>query len=273
MTMRIEAGDVTRGDLFLIDPAEIAVILPANGRQDLPTEQEIRDLADSIKEHGQSQPVLCRRLGDKRVQLVFGYRRHAAVTLLNAEGTATKLKCLVSDMNETEAFVANIIENKDRKGTQPIDDAHNQRRLRDDHGWSNDQIAALYKCSVSAVVKLTKLLRVAAPIQAKVAKGTMTASAALDVADLPEVQQHEVVSESTDAQGVTSSEKVRKAVRKRGTRKARSLAELRAHLERTAKTNTDERVSSLVGDLMAFIDGGITEEAMDAAWNEAVMVS
>ena len=89
------------------------------------------------------KPVQVRKVADNRVQLVLGYRRHRAALLYNLRhpDNPMKLKCVVVTVNDEEAFRRNIVENKQRAETTPIDDAFNQRRLREEFGWTDARIA------------------------------------------------------------------------------------------------------------------------------------
>ena len=160
MAIKINAGDVGRGDVFFIDPQEIIVDEKLNGRWEPHDEAAITSLAKSFEEEGQLQPVQVRRVADNRVQLVMGYRRHAAVVEFNRlhPDKPMKLKAIVVTINNEEAFRRNIVENRERQETTPIDDAFNQRRLRDDYGWTDTKIAEFYGLTPPYVGLLKKLL-------------------------------------------------------------------------------------------------------------------
>ena len=138
MAMHLNAGEIGRADLFLILPENIVVNKADNGRAIPHSQEEIEALAHSIIDHGQQQPVVVRRIEDKKVALVSGYGRYKAVRHINAvlrPDVPVKLQCKVVDCNPEEAFVRNIVENNERAATTPVDDAHNQRRLREEFGW------------------------------------------------------------------------------------------------------------------------------------------
>src|SRR5439155_16635218 len=109
-----------------------------------------------------------------------------------------KLQCKVVDCNPEEAFIRNIVENNERAETTPVDDAHNQRRLREEFGWSEQRIAEFYKRSVAYISQLRRTLQLPQPIQQAVARGDMAISAALDLVELPEPARQQAVAEATD---------------------------------------------------------------------------
>lgn len=174
-------------------------------------------LANSILTYGQQQPVVVRRIEDKKVALVSGYGRFKAVKHINSvlrPDTPVKLQCKVVDCNPEEAFVRNIVENNECAVTTPVDDAHNQRRLREEFGWTEQRIADFYKCSVAYISQLRKTLQLSQPIQQAVANGNMAVSAALDLVELPEAARPQAVAEATDpTTGKVDSEAIRKKVR------------------------------------------------------------
>jgi ParB/RepB/Spo0J family partition protein len=196
MAVKINAGDVGRADLFLIDPDEIDVNEALNGRWQPHSEDEIDNLAKSILEDGQLQPVQVRKVADNRVQLVLGYRRYLAVTKINKgrkKADHVKLKCILTTVNDEEAFRKNITENKNRKNTSPVDDAVNQRRLREEFGWNDTRIAEFYGCSPSMVSVLKKVLLLPDDVKARVHKRELALNTAIALVDLTPEEQVEVL--------------------------------------------------------------------------------
>ncbi len=272
MAMKLDAGEVGRQDLFSIYPEHVIVQESHNGRATPQSDEEVEALAASILEHGQLQPVVVRRVEGAKVQLVAGYGRHRAVELINSrqDTNKIKLKCTVLDLSEEEGFLRNLTENIDRSATTPIDDAHNQRKLREQYGWDEARIAAFYKKSVSYILSLRKTLRLAKPVQEKIAAGDMSVQAGLDLTELPEAERGPVLEEATQENGKVNGEVVRQAVRAKkideGGSKGRSLKELRKFFaEMTAEEGERDSVRTLCGKLGEYIGGGITDRQMQNA--------
>lgn len=200
MAMKIEAGDVKRTELFLIDPQEIVVDQSANGRWQPHAEADIAARVASFEAVGQLEPVTVRRIAGNRVQLVFGYLRHAAALEYNRRhpDATMRLKCTVAQWNDEESLVHNIRENRDRKSTSPVDDAHAQRRLREEHGYPDVKIAELYGVSGAYVSQLKKLLSLSRETQELVHRNELSVSAAMALAELPERDQKEVVAHARE---------------------------------------------------------------------------
>lgn len=266
MAMKLNAGDVIRQDEFLIDPTEILVDDALNGRWQPHTDEAVEQMVKSFEEEGQLQAVQVRRVHDNKVQLVLGYRRFAAARLYNQRhpDQPLKLKCKVVLVNDEEAFRRNVVENRERAECSPIDDAHNQRRLREVFGWTDARIAEFYHVSPAQVCTLKKLLALPSDVQGLVHGRTLSVQAATGLADLPTVEQKQILV-AGQAEGLTS-QKVVKQVRERkidrGKGQARSLAEVRAFLEGLTGPAEAAPVKQFAEDFLKFIQGKVKDNTM-----------
>ncbi len=273
MAMKLNAGEVGRQDMFSIFPENIVAIPGENGRETPHSQEEIESLARSIVEYGQLEPVLVRRIENHKVQLVAGYGRHAAVVHVNTvlqPSNPIKLRCTVSDLNPEEAFVRNLVENIERAQTTPMDDARNQRRLREQYGWSETKIADFYKKSVAYISQLRKTLVLPVAIQKEVATGNIPVMAAMDLSELSHDEQKAVLVEATNpTTGKVESETIRKAVRNKkiatGGGKGRSMKEMRDFFEGLTGPAETEGVRILSRKMLAFISGKVTDKEMNNA--------
>lgn len=218
--------DVDRGELLFIDPDDIAINDSLNGRWEPHSEDEIDQLAESIASEGQLQPVEVRKNGVNQPELVSGYRRYHAIKKLNKGKKAEnriKVKCVVVTANDEEAFRHNITENKNRKSTSPVDDAHNQRRLRDNFGWNDTKIAEFYQKSPSYITLLKKILLLPVETQAKVHRGELALNAAALLVELTPEEQAEVLKpeppSATGTEGAAAPPEGGKKAKKKGGRK------------------------------------------------------
>lgn len=91
---------------------------PTNPRDRL---SGIDDLAASMREIGLIQPIIVQEIPGGGFQIVAGHRRHAAARKLGL----TKVPCVVRrDMLPDEELVAMLVENGQRAGLDPIEEAH-----------------------------------------------------------------------------------------------------------------------------------------------------
>ncbi len=220
--MATQVKDGRRCDLFAMAPEAIVVVEDLRGRWTPPTEAAIIGMAESLLEHGQQQPVVGRKVGDK-VQLVSGFTRIAAARLIrsgfvDSNGTHVcdpdfQIKVVLRALNDEGSFVANIVENRERNATSPIDDAHNQDKLRDRYSKTDAEISRLYRCDGSTVARLKRLLLSPAKVQDQVHLGLMTVQAALDLQELPPEKREQAVAEATKPNGKVNAGKIREQVR------------------------------------------------------------
>ncbi len=266
MSMKLNAGEVGRKDLFYISPEHIVVRDSQNGRWQPHDDVEINKLVKSFEEFGQLQAVQVRRIQDNKVELVMGYRRVNAALKYNTlhPDKPMKIKAEATSLNDEEAFQRNIVENRERSETGAMDDAVNQRRLRDDFGWVDTRIAEFYHNTQSYVSQLKKLLLLTTEIQNKVHSRELSLQAALALADLPEAEQTEV---ATDTDSKTVIKKVRQKKINQGKKQARSLAEVKEYFRGLTGPAENPKVKDLAEYVLQFVGGGITEDDMTAKVN------
>lgn len=229
MAVKISAGDdVKRGDLFFVDPFQVEVKEDLRGRCQPPCEDSVKNLAVSMLQHGQLQAVVARRVENNRLLLTAGFTRCAAARLIRTGFTHQdehgenqdykdeefKLKVTVSDCNDEQAFVRNVVENAHRKQTSPLDDAINQEKMRDRYGMTDTEISRVYGWKSSVKVgKLKKLLQLNKTAQQLVHDGNMGVQTAIDLLDLPEDQRDKAIADATNAKGKVSGSEIIRTIR------------------------------------------------------------
>lgn len=125
--------------------------------------ETLRSLALSIKENGVLQPIVVRPLSldPPRYQIVAGERRWRAAKLV---GLAT-IPAVVRPFDDAEATAAALIENLLREDLNPIEEALGYRRLQEEHGMRQDEIAATVGKSRSAIANSLRLLALPQQVQ------------------------------------------------------------------------------------------------------------
>lgn len=97
---------------------------PDNPRERL---TDIAELADSIRENGLIQPLIVRRTTDGRLELVAGHRRFEAVKRLGWFSVEVIIR---KDMPPDDVLAAALVENGQRAGLDPIEEARALLRLK-----------------------------------------------------------------------------------------------------------------------------------------------
>lgn len=145
------------------------------------SEEGIAQLADSLKQHGQLQPIRVRYdEGRGRYVLIAGERRLRAMKL--AEWEEADAVIAEGDLGEKEILVQQILENLQREDLKPIERANAFKSLIDQHGWDQKQLAAELCVSEGTVSNALKLLKLDDETQAKVDAGELKATVAISSA-------------------------------------------------------------------------------------------
>lgn len=272
MSSKIEGG--VRTDLMMIEPDK--VLTGQNGRSAPHSEADIKEMADSYefivdgKEQGQVTPVVVRRTAWGQAELALGYRRLAGALEYNRRhpDRPMKIACKVQVLNDLEVFVKNVTENKDRKSVTVLDDALNQKYLRETFKWTDAAIAGLYRCEQSYISQLKKLPTLPAEIQKLLHCGKMALGAALAIIDLPAAAQLEGVAAALvdNPDGKVDTAVVVKQARKRkiatGGKQSRTISEIRKWFETLTGPAENADVKELAELMLSFVAGKITDEAM-----------
>ena len=155
----------------------IALIDP-NPRQPRSREdpEHIRNLAISILQHGLQQYPKGRKVG-KRVQLAYGHSRLAAHKLLVEEGHVDyyTMPVILQEMSDLEMLELAVVENHDRKDLNPVEEARSMAVFYNEHGYSQRQIADLYKVSQALVTTRLRLLQLDPEILRLIEQGRLPA--------------------------------------------------------------------------------------------------
>ena len=134
-------------------------------------ESLISQLADSISQHGVLQPLLVRPLPTGGYQIVAGERRWRAARMIGLD----EVPVVIRDMTDLEAAQIALIENLQRENLNPIEEAQGYRKLQDDFGMKQEEIAKTVGKSRSSVANAMRLLRLPDEIQDLLSDGSISA--------------------------------------------------------------------------------------------------
>jgi ParB family chromosome partitioning protein len=134
---------------------------PAQPRRRLDTDAH-RELTLSVRQLGVMQPIAVRWIDAEGVyRIISGERRyHAAMAAELAE-----VPCWVQTPREEEILLRQIVENWQRSDLSPFELADSLAAIRDSHGYSQDELAALTGKPKSEISKLLALLNLSADAQ------------------------------------------------------------------------------------------------------------
>lgn len=145
----------------------------------------LRELAESIKLHGLLQPILVARKGD-RFRIVAGERRWRAARLSGLTSIPAIIK--EEEITPGDEFQLALIENLQREDLNPIEEAMAFKRLSDEHGMNQEQIASRVSRSRSAVANAMRLLSLPKEIILGLQEGKVKATQVRPLLNLDEAE-------------------------------------------------------------------------------------
>lgn len=123
--------------------------------------QKIQSLADSIREEELLQPIVVEKINESSYKIIAGERRWRAVKLLGHKTIA----CIIKNRpNEKKAFLS-LVENIQREGLNPIEEAIAYKRLQTDFGLTHEKISQKVGKSRSAISNMLRLLELDEQVQ------------------------------------------------------------------------------------------------------------
>ena len=163
-------------------PIEALVANPYNPRSSF-HEEPLDELAQSIKKHGVMQPIVVRMVQD-RFEIIAGERRWRAAQRAGQH----QVPVMVRNVTAGEALELALIENVQREGLNPIEEASGYQRLMGEFGHRQEDLAKLIGKSRSHVANTLRLLNLPPSIRASVADGSLTAGHARALIGAPEAE-------------------------------------------------------------------------------------
>jgi ParB family chromosome partitioning protein len=133
------------------------------------SEAEITELSDSIRALGVLQPILVRPFNDA-FQIVAGERRFRAAT----RAGLSQVPVLIRDLSERETLEIALVENVQRQGLNPIEEAQGYQRLIEDFSLSVQEVAERVGKDRATVSNTTRLLKLPAVVQEMVKDGRLS---------------------------------------------------------------------------------------------------
>lgn len=133
-------------------------------------EAALGELAESIRARGVIQPIIVRPHGEGRYQLVAGERRWRAAQ----KAQLHEIPALVRELEEREVMALALIENLQREDLNPVEEARAYRRLADEDGMTQAEIAGLIDKSRSHVANMQRLLELPDDVLGLMAAGSLS---------------------------------------------------------------------------------------------------
>jgi ParB family chromosome partitioning protein len=181
---------------------EVAVgSITPNPRQPRRTfdEEALEELAASITEVGLLQPVVVRKLGEGKYELVMGERRWRASQRAGLEN----IPAIVRETPDTDMLRDALLENLHRQQLDPLEEAAAYQQLLDDFGATHEQLAQKVGRSRPHISNTLRLLNLPPAVQKRVAAGVLSAGHARALLSLDDSQAQERLAQRIVAEGLS----------------------------------------------------------------------
>ncbi len=136
-------------------------------------EDELTELADSIREKGLVQPILVRPEpgASNSYEIVAGERRWRA----SQRAGLHTIPVIVRDLADQEVLELAIIENVQRADLNPIEEAAGYQELIERYAYTQERLAEVIGKSRSHLANTLRLLKLPVTVQSMVENGKLTA--------------------------------------------------------------------------------------------------
>ncbi len=134
-------------------------------------EEELHDLAASIKEVGILQPPVVRQIGNGKYELIMGERRLRASKLAGL----TTIPVIVRETSDNELLREALLENIHRSQLNPLEEGAAYLNLLNDFGYTHEELAAKVGKSRPVITNTLRLLNLPPSVQRRVAAGVLSA--------------------------------------------------------------------------------------------------
>lgn len=131
--------------------------------------EALADLAESIRQNGIIQPLILRRVEDG-YELIAGERRWRAAR----EAGLDRVSAVVREATDAESFQLALIENVQREDLSPLEEAEAYRRMLEEFGLTQEQVASRVGKSRATVANMLRLLTLPPEVKEEIAGGKLT---------------------------------------------------------------------------------------------------
>jgi ParB family transcriptional regulator, chromosome partitioning protein len=152
-------------------PIEFVVPNPKNPRRAF-AEDDLTDLAQSIREHGIVQPVVVRPAPlPGKYEIIAGERRWRAAQ----RAGLNEIPVIIRDVSDRTALEIAIVENVQRSDLNPVEEALGYQQLIDDHSYTQADLGNVIGKSRSHVANTLRLLKLPNVIRDMIVSGQLSA--------------------------------------------------------------------------------------------------
>jgi ParB family chromosome partitioning protein len=132
-------------------------------------ESKLQELAASIKEKGILEPLIVRKV-DSGYEIVVGERRWRAAQ----KAGLREIPILIKEIGERESLELSLIENLQREDLNPLEEAEAFKRLTEEFGFSQGDLATRIGKDRTTVTNALRLLKLPTEVKNQLLQNTIT---------------------------------------------------------------------------------------------------
>lgn len=134
-------------------------------------EAYLAELAQSVRQFGVIEPLVVRPLADGSYEILAGHMRWKAAQ----QAGLTHAPAVLREVDDRTAAAIGLVENLLRRELNPIEEGRALRRLREEFGLTQEDLAGLLGLSQPAISKALGLLNLDPAVQALIEDGRLDA--------------------------------------------------------------------------------------------------
>lgn len=161
-------------------------------------EEELEELAASIREHGVIQPLIVSPNGDGEYTLVAGERRLKA----SKQAQLAKVPVVIREVSEQQLLEWALIENIQRADLTPLEEAEAYHQLSEEFGLSHQKIAEQVGKSRVAITNTLRLRKLAVHVKQALVDKVITEGHARALLGLESSQAQEAALQTVQSLGL-----------------------------------------------------------------------
>lgn len=149
-------------------------------------EEGLKELSESIKQHGVIQPLVLRRLGNK-YEIIAGERRYKASVMAGLK----TVPAIISNIDDNKSAEIALVENIQRRNLTSIEEAKSYKNLLDRGYLTQSQLAEKMGVSQSTIANKLRLLNLSDEVQEALLKEKISERHARSLLSLTKEEQNE----------------------------------------------------------------------------------
>lgn len=163
-------GEKKAGDSVSLLPLDKVVPNAHQPRKNF-DEDKIKELAQSIAEHGIVQPIVVRPIAESKYEIVVGERRWRAAHLAGL----SEIPCIIKEFDGKQSTEIALIENIQREDLNAMEEAEAYKKLIEEFDYTQETLGERLGKSRSYVANTLRLMNLPLPVQSFIREGILSA--------------------------------------------------------------------------------------------------